>query len=60
MISSMQEHDGNPNPKARDAVRGLISEIVVSPTEENGVPVEVKAALAPRFQTVPKRWEVWW
>ena len=46
MISSMQAHDGNPNPKARDAVRGLISEIVVSPTEEDGVPVEVKGRLS--------------
>ncbi|WP_371810063.1 recombinase family protein [Ruegeria sp. HKCCD7319] len=46
MISSMQAHNGNPNPKARDAVRGLISEIVVSPTEEDGVPVEVKGRLS--------------
>ncbi len=46
MISSMQAHDGNSNPKARDAVRGLISEIVVSPTEEDGVPVEVKGRLS--------------
>ncbi|WP_170773919.1 recombinase family protein [Ruegeria lacuscaerulensis] len=46
MISSMQAHDGNPNPKARDAVRGLISEIVVSPTEKDGVPVEVKGRLS--------------
>ncbi len=32
MISYMQAHDVNPNPKALDAVRGLISEIVVSPS----------------------------
>ncbi|WP_149777579.1 hypothetical protein [Ruegeria intermedia] len=45
MITSMQSNDGCPNPKARDAVRRLISEIVVSPAEEGGVPVEVKGRL---------------
>ncbi len=46
MFSSMQENDGQPDPKTRDVVRDLIAEIVVSPAEEDGVPVEVRGRLS--------------
>ncbi len=57
----MLAHDGNPNPKAHDAVRGLISEIVVSPTEKDGVPVEVKGRLSALVSNHSKKLGgVWW
>ncbi|NQX72735.1 MAG: hypothetical protein HRT62_04045 [Epibacterium sp.] len=46
MFASMQVGHGQPDPKARDAMRDLIAEIVVSPAEADGVPVEVKGRLS--------------
>ncbi len=60
MISYMQAHDVNPNPKALDAVRGLTSEIVVSPTKEDSVPVEVKGRLSALISNRSKKVGVWW
>lgn len=46
VFATMLASDGQPNPKARDAVRDLIAEIVVSPAEKDGVPVEVRGRLS--------------
>ena len=46
LFVSMRSDAGVPNTKARDAVRELVEEIIVSPAEEDGVPVEVKGRLS--------------
>ncbi|WP_425438709.1 recombinase family protein [Roseinatronobacter thiooxidans] len=45
LMESFRAHDGKPDAKARDAVRGLVSEIIVSPAEYDGVPIEIRGRL---------------
>ena len=46
LVTSFTASDAKPDTKARDAVRQLVSEIIVSPAEEDGVPVEVRGRLS--------------
>lgn len=46
LVASLISADGNPDNRARDAVRTLVSEIIVSPAEDDGIPVEVRGRLS--------------
>ncbi len=46
LVASLTAPDGKPDNKARDAVRGLVSEIIVSRPENDGIPVEVRGRLS--------------
>ena len=46
LVTSLTSGDGKPNSNARDAVRSLVSEIIVSRPEDDGVPVEVRGRLS--------------
>ncbi|MEX0302627.1 MAG: zinc ribbon domain-containing protein [Leisingera sp.] len=46
LFLSMRSDGGGANVQARDAMRNLVEEIIVSPAEKDGVPVEVKGRLS--------------
>ncbi|WP_152463743.1 zinc ribbon domain-containing protein [Roseivivax sp. THAF30] len=46
LMVSMGQDAGNIEPRIRDTVRSLISEVIVSPAEADGIPVEVKGKIS--------------